>query len=284
MLTGILLISVYLSPPLIASARLIGGPEEVATIAEDFIHAPDSRRGRERFNALCKAVGVEGLKRLRLSVHDSIALQAAWREVRVTLAEKQEVGRVRPYVAKLRWFFGFLEGRGRLRIPAWWQDSLLSAEGQNDCLELTLGDKPFYHESGFRHIKTPLDTTLMEEAGSIVLTVGKDQTRVSPALLKWPNLSALGTSSRCYLTTHGNVGYSYPLMCIARDSGRIVWKANVWGHLLDGVVLIGRRSQRVTLVEEGGRILVFGASLEGAHVEAFDAKDGKSLFRWTTAY
>jgi len=321
MLNGELLICVGLSASLLAPARPTGGAAEVAKLTEDFIRAPDLFCAREEFNALFKRVGVEGLKQLRSNAHDSIALQAAWREVRLTLPEKEGVRRVRPDAAKLRWFLGFLEGRGRLRIPDWWQQTLLGARtfSRDDCLNLPLGQsiadqmrdrldrgtlqeladdeppiKPFYHDSGFRNIKTPLDTTLKEEAGSIVVSVGKDRTRMASALLsetfrsgfiRWPrNLSALATSSRCHIATHGNFGSYHPLMCIARDSGKMVWKTKVWGHQLNGIIVMDSGSQRVAVTEQGGRVVVFGMSLSGAYVEAFDAKDGKNLFRLTTGY
>jgi hypothetical protein len=288
MLNGKLLICVCLSGSLIASARSTGCLKETTgEMMDDFLRAPDLERASERFNVLFKRVGVEGLEQLRLNDHNNIALQAAWREVRLTLPEQKGNRRVRPDPAKLRWFLGFLEGRGRLRVPNWWQESILRAQTyrRDDCLNLALGNKPFYHDSGFGSIKTPLDTILIEEGASVVVAVADARTRVPWALLKRSrNLSALATSSRCYIATHGNFGARYPLICVSRDSGKLIWKARVWGHSFDLIMVADSGSQRVTVTEEGSRVVVFGASLAGAHVEAFDVKDGKNLFRFTTAY
>jgi len=262
-----------------------GHCQELPKMVAEVLGAPGPGETRNAFRILFQRAGASGLKNLRLSDSDTIALQAAWQEVCLTIPEKEQPTRVRPAADKVQWFLGFLEGRGHLQIPDWWRDGMLRADAYSRAQPLSFdhGAKPFYHDAGLRRIQAPLDTTLKREAGSILASVGKERVRLPSALVEeTSNISVLITSTRCYVARHHSGHYSYPLIAVARDSGQILWKTEVWG---DSYVLIfaltGHSAQRVSITEQRGRVVVFGAGLSDFHVEALSARDGRNLFRLT---
>src|SRR5260370_27643577 len=88
---------------------------------------PPHSTASEGLAALFKKVGPAGIPALQAHSEDSIALQAAWQDVVVTVLETESRSAVRPGHDKLAWFLGFLEGRARMRAPKWWADSLLGS-------------------------------------------------------------------------------------------------------------------------------------------------------------
>jgi hypothetical protein len=249
----------------------------------------DLLREGEAFQALFQAAGDTGLPQLKLHAHDTIALQAAWREVLLTVPEKEPARAVRPDRSKLDWFLGFLEGRGRLRIPSWWREAVLKTRA-NRRDNVYFEFEQVYEKAGLDHVAAPPGTTLTKEKGKILLKVEKQPATMPQSLLRtahtaagevfYCNVSALMAPKRCYVAVHGNAGYAYPLACIERDSGQVVWKSTVWAAWCGGTT--GIHFERVTVTQQDERIVVFGVSTTGAHVEAFRASDGKNLFRFST--
>ena len=91
------------------------------------------------------------------------------------------------------------------------------------------------------------------------------------------------TPKVCFLALHDDVGSAYPLDCIKRESGEILWKANVWAtHVQGGYT--GQHVHWVTVIAQEDRVLVSGAGNNGAYVEAFRADNGKNLLRFSTSY
>ncbi len=60
------------------------------------------------------------------------------------------------------------------------------------------------------------------------------------------------------------------------------WRTDIWGSWW--LSIAGEGVAYVTVTEQANRIIVFGAAAAGFHVEAFDAADGKNLFRVTNRY
>jgi hypothetical protein len=79
------------------------------------------------------------------------------------------------------------------------------------------------------------------------------------------------------------VGYPYQLACIDRKTGKVVWNSDVFAHFW-GAVSGARTEMSVAVTEQGGRVVLFGLSWAGFHVEAFKPGDGTSLFRFSTGF
>jgi hypothetical protein len=221
--------------------------------------------------------------------HDSIALQAAWEEVTLTVPVKPKVV-VRPDRQKLDWFLGFLEGRAHVRAPPWWAEALLDSRANaRDNIYPGNPKEPPYHSAGLDWSRSPRDTTLKREGGKAILRVGEQALAIPEDLLRkadsgrvWSNVSALLTPKRCYVAVHGDEGYGYWLTCIDRTSDKVLWKARVWASWWGGTTGVGH--MWVTVTEQKGRVVVFGAESIGMHVEAFRAEDGQNVFRFATSY
>jgi hypothetical protein len=224
------------------------------------------------------------LAALRTSPDDTIALQAAWEEVRRAGRGPQADGGDQ---GRRSWFLGFLEGRARLRAPAWWRQDLLRWQARRH------GRHP-YHWAGLDSVYTSRGTALKREGGKVVLVAGGASTVVPKGLLKngkdgrsYDNVSALVSGRRCYLAAHADLGFPYPLTSFDCASGKTVWQAEVWA--VGGWQSLGLISTHpdmaVAVTEQDGRVIVFGSgSFAGSYVEAFRASDGTNLFRFGTVH
>jgi hypothetical protein len=236
----------------------------------------------EGFRALFKAAGAEGLPALKLHRHDSIALQAAWEEVTLTVPEKP-LQVIRPNSNKLHWFLGFLEGRVQVQAPPWWTEMVLDCTSRGRRrIYAGQSDKYPYEKVGPDSLWAPRGTTLKMNGDRFMLQI-HDQCVLIPKDLMRPgdgNISALITPRHCYLATHSFEGSTFPLVCIDRASSKIVWKSEVWATY----GCIGPLNYHlVQVTQQNDRIVVFGAGTTGIYMEGFRADNGENLFRLSSA-
>ena len=259
--------------------------------------ATDPAEATVAYHRLFTQIGFDGVRGLQTSPNDSIAIQAAWEEVALTVPEKEGKNQYRPDRHKLDWFLGFLEGRARVQAPEWWRESLFNA-GANHRHNFYFGlpenppgtsVKSPYHDAGLDDVTAPLDTTLSRKGGKIVLLVGRESVTIPEKLFTdyecvdgrlRCGVSALVTPSRCYIAVHGVIG-DYQLTCIDRASSRVLWTNSVWGAFSGG--LTGYAEQWVTVTEQHDRIVVFGCVL-GINIEGFRSDSGANLFRFSNIY
>jgi hypothetical protein len=224
------------------------------------------------YRALFEAVGKDGLGQLQSHPNDGVAIQAAWEEVGTGRRDR-------------KWFLGFLEGRARVRAPDWWADILLHSMPDWGAKE-----EP-YERTGLDFIRAPKGINLSRDPKAddvVIMRVGKEEVRVPDELLRRrktldmmkDGVSALVRPDRCFLAVHDNVGYDYELSCLDRKTGKVVWKSRVFSHWWGAAT--GQHAMFVAVTEQGGRIVLFGASWTGFHVEAFQPDDGKNVFRFST--
>jgi hypothetical protein len=255
------------------------------------LRAEQPEEATARYHELFNAAGVDGLRELKLSPHDSIAIQAAWQEVALTVPETKDENKptFRPDQGKLNWFLGFLEGRTRLRIPKWWREAVLDARANRR-------DNFYFPYLRFGELisKEAVQTAVTKRGERFSLTVGKDSMDLPSELLKDVvqdgklssryAYSAYFGPQKCYIAIYDDAGYPYSLVCVNRTSTKVVWKTKGWGSfwgMLGGKV--GRA--RVAVDVQGDRVLVFGCSGLGfVHAEAFRADNGKNIFRFSNTY
>ena len=232
-------------------------------------------RNAGNYTGLFQAVGTDGRRRLLTHANDSIAIQAAWGEVAITVPEKEGDHAFRPDREKLNWFLGFLEGRARIQPPQWWTRSLL------DCRANRRNNIYFVLPEKFSA------TDAVSTEFTDVIRVGEGSFRLPADLLKQLDtrdncLSTFMTPTRCYVAVHDDVGYPFPLACIDRVSKKLLWKSKVWGTWWANAT--GQHRMCVTITEQSNRIVVFGVAATGLHVEAFRSDNGENLFRFSTSY
>lgn len=252
--------------------------------------AKEPSAAAEGYRALFKLVGNDGLARLQSHASDTIAIQAAWMQVELTVpVEPARV--VRPDREKLAWFLGFLEGRARVTPPKWWAEAIRDARA-NCRGNIYAGGLNLWllrEEGDPVPEKEPAKATIERRDGKLVVRLGKESASLPDDFhekLKKQHLRddvrALLTPTRCYVAIHGDVGYRYRLGCIERTPVKLRWASEVWGSFWG--FASGVHRQWVEIVKQDDRIVVFGVASGGFHVEAFRAEDGANIFRFSNSY
>jgi hypothetical protein len=235
---------------------------------------------------LFEFVKADGLPRLQTHKSDTIAIQAAWEEVELTVSEKGQERVVRPDRDKLAWFLGFLEGRARLQIPKWWSEAILDARANRPGNVIAGGLNNWNDDSA----KVP------PTQGSVVIKEGKPVLRAGTTSVPLPQeiqpifqrlkpgykVSVLITPQRCFIAAHDQIGYPYKLVCVDRSSSKLLWTTQVWASFWGQAE--GAHRQWVEVIEQDNRVVVFGIASMGFHVEAFRVEDGANVFRFSNSY
>jgi hypothetical protein len=261
------------------------GYDSAAVVAKDPYDAA------RQFRMLFEGASARELADMQVAPQDSIAIQAAWQVVNLTVPVQPYEGGLekayRPDRDKLNRFIGFLEGRTHARIPKWWADSLLDARANkrgNIYFPSVGGDPP----------KEPMPAGVTKRNNEFVLAVGGDSIVVPAKLIthllehkfipQFERMSGVFTPKSCYVAIYDDAGYPYTVACIDRTAVRVVWKSEGWGSWW-GAVQGGVAKSRVSVELQGDRVLVFGVSgIDLIHAEAFRADNGENLWRFSNTY
>jgi hypothetical protein len=263
---------------------------ELKKLIAELAKATWSHEAEESYRALFAACGQSELSALRRSEDDSIAIQAAWREIALTIPEENGPQVYRPDKDKLRWFLGFLEGRGRIDSPKWWAEIVadMRAHRRSNIFSREWAGNP-YHEAGVKFVRAPHGTTIKKDGNDYLLTIGGDSVKLPDEILEKSddgelsgNFSGYFTPKRCFVAVHNDVGYQHTVACIDRSTGELVWRAKACGCFWGGATGIHESRVSVTLHED--RVVVFGAAHTGFYAHAFRAEDGKTIFRFSSGF
>ncbi len=241
------------------------------------------------YGKLFKSATTEKLRRLQMNAADSVAIQAAWGEIELSIPERPE-RTIRPDRDKLARFLGFLEGRARVQAPQWWTDAILDARancrGNVYAGGLNLGR---YQNPKPKAALLPPEAKLEKADGKSIVRIGSEIVSIPHDLHKQltqnsalESLTALITPERLYVAAYDSVGYPYQLACVERTSVKTRWSAEVWASWWGGSE--GHHHQDVQVIEQGNRVVVFGVAAVGFHVEAFRIDDGANMFRFSNSY
>jgi hypothetical protein len=281
---------------------------ELQDKVQEVLQAPTDWEMHRRCRSLFEAAGTEGLRELKLHQHDGIALQAAWEEVLRTIPEKESESTGRPDWVQVNCFLDFMEHRG-LEIPGWWKEMFQVEIGaqRRDNIWFRMSELlGFYHEAGLGSIRAPKDTTLERlpipgrfisgfkyppDEGATILKIGQESVTLPDSIaaeirdrLELECISGLILADKCYLAIHSRQIGRYSVVCFKCNSDEILWRTQVSGSPFLVSIRGGLGDQWVSLTQQKIGIVVFGVTDMGAYVEAFDAKDGKNLFRFCTSY
>lgn len=262
---------------------------DVLAASSPYDLAPASGR---LFRKLFEAIGNEGLVKLQHHAHNTIAIQAAWHRVVGGIPQEEQEETIRLDRDKLNWFVGFLEGRARVKPPEWWVTMLLDARAKKRGSVHTgwFDEHPRDYYGIDETLPNGPHSITSRKGGKVIIRLGDETLEISESLLWEPTVrqpgyreTALMTASRCYVATHESTGMGYKLVCIARSSGKVLWRSDVWSTTWYGPGG-NRMTSWIEIAEQNDKVVVFGSAWTGLHVEAFAVDDGATLFRFSTAY
>jgi hypothetical protein len=246
-------------------------------------------RASNGYQVLFRSIDSDGLRRLQSNASDSIAIQAAWQQVELTVPERS--GKVvRPDRDKLAWFLGFLEGRARVRVPAWWAEAILDARANRRGNVYAGGLNVTADDAHSRPKATlPRKASVNMKDGKLLVQIGS-QSAFIPNYLQdsltadgpGSAVAAIITPTHCLIAAHDCIGYPYNLVCAERSTAKIVWTSKVWASWWHDVT--GSHAQSVEVTVQGDRVVVFGVASVGFHAEGFRIKDGANVFRFSNSY
>lgn len=260
----------------------------------------------------------ERLTRLKMHRHTGIALQAAWEAVRRTFPkhvsqdqnDKKNNTQIKPEV--MAHFLGFVEGRLRVCPPKWWKEGMIDTGYDDDSKNiiarkiLWIPRPDDFYSLGAGDVPTgPAGTSVVKRRDGLNISVGRDKielsNKVSERVMVYFNskdteigiggLSSLFIvpvaidSERFVVAFHAGIG-CYPLLCVSRTTGKILWETSVFGAswLSSGGLGGGIPESPVGIQVADGVIYIFGFGPHSAYIEAFSLTDGKNLFRFSTSY
>jgi hypothetical protein len=242
------------------------------------------------YKSLFKEVKREDLRKMQMDPEDSIAFHAAWellkmdRESELTkkllMNKRDEVDVESVEPAVIQRFLGFVEGKLGMELPKWWELFAIRAR-------VYASGVWFYPAPKMSSIVK--DAKIRKTAGNYVVTQLGDSFTVKARILdSAPDPSDGGVAasldaSRCFLASYdSDRGFSFPLICVDRNTEKLLWKARVWA--CDRKFSTGIGYHIVSLRVTKSRIVVFGADPGGMYIEAFDIKTGDNVLRFSTCW
>jgi hypothetical protein len=277
----------------VGTIAVLGGPPDATApidkLVESVAAANSPVDAAKAYQSLFAAVDKDGLRSLQTNPNDGVAILAAWEEVVRGLAD-QPAKDTEPDHDRLMWFQGFLEGRGRLRAPRWWAETLLDSRIRGRRGIDFVG--PRFRKTEVESPKPaepPPRAKVEYEDGKTIVRVGSESAVIPDDYRgqfkpQGPveAYSALITPARCYIALHDEWGRPYTLVCVDRKSQKVIWASKVWGTFWYGGST-GRSHQWIEIVEQGDRIAVFAATRD-VHVEVFRCDTGANITRFSNAY
>jgi hypothetical protein len=213
----------------------------------------------------------------------TIALRAAWETSRVLSDDVETIG------VRYQRFFGFLEGRSQLRVPAFWERGLVSFAKTGMRRDLSEAIEKLAWNEEYK-VEIPQDTAITKTARGIKITRNKAAIFIDEDLLKTLRKKLLGPQlkvhifpKKSYVAICDWCGSKYPLVCVDSESGRLLWTAEVWALGAENFHLTtGKWKHEFQIIESRGVVGVFGRSIGGYYFEMFDQKTGNNMCRFVT--
>jgi hypothetical protein len=280
------------------------------------IHAMSPRERQDAIIALFRDANDDRIRELMRHPDTGIALTAAWERVLHPLPEETQENFTPLPDTELHWFLGFVEGRLRTDLPAWWKACLLQSRAQSRSLVTVFftsakgrGNTRTLSEY-FPYSRTEANVVLPGTIGGLAVPFFAARGMSVTTQGRFLRMSIRGASydipSETIESSKGNGGYlaaatgrevlyvaphssrvqPFTLMCFDQGSDKARWTADVWTnerHFPHGTT--GTREHWVTLDTSGDAVTVIGmADLGGPYLESFSKEDGKNIFRFDSPY
>jgi hypothetical protein len=176
-------------------------------------------------------------------------------------------------------------------IPEWWQQALLDAQAtaRDNIYFVAPPHSPYRRikDKSLGHDWSVYGNVSLEKKDEIIrVSVDKHTVVLPQDILRGKfAISGLVADDNIYVAGYIGAGYSYPLVCIKKETGKVIWQtdvAAVGAFLISGST--AGRFHWVAVIPDGHRVLVCGATNDGIYIEGFETKDGTCLFRFGTTY
>jgi hypothetical protein len=243
------------------------------------------------YRSLFAACDASALAALKFHENDSIATQAAWETVALTVPKEQGPKVYRPDSTQLSWFIGFFEGRNRIAVPNWWSAVVTdSRANRRDNIYPGKPQERPYHRSTIEGLACPINASVTEKDRVVTYRAGDDSIALPPELLDRSdhgelscNISCAFTKEHCFVAVHDDVGYTHSVVCIDRKTDKIVWKSQACGCWWGGAT--GQHESCVSVVPTNdSRVFVFGCASIGFYAHGFDVGSGKTVIQFSNNY
>lgn len=218
-----------------------------------------------------------------------IALRSNWEKVIRSVPERTQDQIFDIDRSRLARFLGFCEGRLKLSLPSWWEQTVLSAKahGGRESIQFTLPEQCSF-DFNKNGISTPKNVKLTVGVNSSTLTEGEDEILLPDRILDHAK-SVRGTLVPVFgketVIIASHIGFCSPFeaFLIDRKTKETKWSCYVWGtgSGWGGTPIWGHF---VSMQISQSQLTVFGAGPYCAYIEAFAITDGKLLYRFSTSY
>jgi hypothetical protein len=174
-----------------------------------------------------------------------------------------------------------------VKVPTWWEETVLSTEAESPEMVYFSTDKKWLYSKEALGIHIPGAFDLVKEGDRSILTVGGNSVALPPPIMEETNhhscLNAVFDEDRAYVAVHGDLCSGYPLYCIDRKTGETQWASQVWCTAHTPIIsgYLGR-CHVVSISVVDRQVVVFGADWWSMYLEVFNATDGTLLCRFST--
>jgi hypothetical protein len=260
----------------------------IQKLAAEIATAESSSEAVKGYAKLFKTPTPELTRQLKGLPQDGIALRAAWEEAILKGKIREDSTKLDRQVAIAR-FLGFVEGRLGISLPVWWEEAIHKAgnEGKGH-IGPGLPKNPYHHvASGRWEFDMPNGQSISRTDDSTTISFCDETMSIPKALVDeviGGRMSVLIEKDRCFVASHNTLGYSYPLTCLDRKTGKLLWKASVWDWASRIPGATGTWYEYVSVVGKNDRVYVIGTGVHNFYIDAFDQKTGKNVFRFANCY
>jgi len=247
----------------------------------------------------------EDLQRLQGNPDDSVAVLAAWEEVRRPLPKfDRSISDRSPSMAVavqgIPRFLGFLEGRLRIPLPEWWAAEMKAARAYDRNWLIFFRNEPLKARSdnsrprgigpGFgtvpRIIRDYNQAPGRLIGGDIAVSWTAHKIRLAGdaiPTLAGDSFSGAVLDNRCLVAHFPGVWpIGFELYCIEYRAAKLAWSTRVrlGCSLIAGAKGLG--SHNVTLLIRNDVVYLFGMANDLAYIEGVALSDGHSVFAFST--
>ncbi|MEX0712378.1 MAG: hypothetical protein WD278_08505 [Pirellulales bacterium] len=235
------------------------------------------------FETLFAGATAAQLEQLRFHKNPSIALTAAWEKVRLTIPRLPARDRIRLDTQR---FLGYVEGRLGVPVPEIWGNVVAGAEaGNRSGARFRQPDDLRYDDTGYGRATPGISVTrrgnsLFLKSGEVSVPLPIEVRARLPS-----DMSVHLNEEEGYVAVpYSMVAAPFPLFRIDPQSGKVLWRAELWGCGFSPIVTGPGHYHWVGLVRQKDLLIVFGVGTLAAYVEGFAVTDGSNIFRFTTSY
>jgi hypothetical protein len=240
------------------------------------------------------------LQELMAGANDTIAIRAAWENVRRQLAQDlAATGQKTPDPTLLKGagrFVGFLEGRLRIPVPRWWALELANARAREPETARFFWGREVGDQIGPRDVSNAFGVvpTIERTPNGEVQIAWSDRKLRLPANVipteVFETLTGLVYRNRCVIAKYQGdepLWVGLEIFCVDLSSSKVVWSSKQRiaprpeGHRQGGA---GASIHEVALVCRDDVVFVFGMEITLLYLEALKLSDGKVVMRFNYTY